>query len=152
MSAFQGPVYVALRPSTLLRRTLIITHLAVGVMVAVAYPFSLPQCALIGAIGINGVFSTWRNARRRYDDVTAVLLTSSDDWQVGLRNGAVLNASLVTDPFITRYLTVLSLKLESGSVKRVLMLNDNVDADAYRRLRVRLRLGSPKNARTPGQP
>ena len=152
MSAFQGPVYVALGASTLLRRALIVTHVAVGVMIAVAYPFSLTQCALIGAILINGVISTWRTARRRYDDVTAVLLTSSDDWQVGLRGGAVLNASLISDPFVTRYLTVLPLKLESGSVKRVLMLNDNVDVDAYRRLRVRLRLGSPKNARTPGQP
>ena len=150
MSAFQGPVYVALRASTSLTYVLIITHIALGVVMAVAYPFSLPQCALIGVIAINGGASIWKNTRKHFDDVTAVLLTSSDGWQVNLRGGAVFNAHLVSDPFMTRYLTVLPLKLESGIVKRVLMLNDNVDVDAYRRLRVRLRL--TKDARTPGDP
>lgn len=150
MSAFQGPVYVALRASTSLTLALITTHIAIGVAVAVAYPFSLPQCALIGAITINGGVSIWKNACKRFDDVIAVLLTSSDGWQVNLRGGAVFNAHLASDPFMTRYFTVLPFKLESGIVKRVLMLNDNMDVDAHRRLRVHLRLS--KDARTPGNP
>ena len=140
MSGFQGPVYVALRPSAVLLRVLIGTHVFVALCVALAYPFSYPQCALIGAILLNGAVSTWRYVHQRHDDVTAVLLTTRGGWSVRLRSGTVLNASMPGDPFLTRSLTVLQLKLESGSVKRVLLLNDNVDADPYRRLRVRLRL------------
>ncbi len=150
MPGFQGPIYVALRRSTSLIHVMLATHAVIVTIVALAYPFSLPQCALMVAILINGAVSMWRFTRARQDDVTAVLLTERNGWKLRLRGGAVLNASLSGAPFVTRYLTVLPLKLESGPIKRVLMLNDNVDADAYRRLRVRLRL--TKGPRSPGDP
>ena len=81
----------------------------------------------------------WLLRRRRPNDVTALLLTSHDGWQVSLRDGRQIGASLAATPYVTRKLTVLPLKLDDGIVKRVVLLPDGTDPDAFRRLRVRLR-------------
>ncbi|MEE2982564.1 MAG: protein YgfX [Pseudomonadota bacterium] len=49
------------------------------------------------------------------------------------------SASLAATPYVTRKITVLPLKLDDGTVKRVVLLPDGTDPDAFRRLRVRLR-------------
>ncbi len=139
MSGFEGPVYVALRPSAKLARLLVVAHAAAVAAVAFLFPVTLPQLALIAAIGFNGMISLWSLRRRRPNDVTALLLTSHDGWQVSLRDGRQIGASLSATPYVTRKLTVLPLKLEDGIVKRVVLLPDGTDPDAFRRLRVRLR-------------
>ena len=139
MSGFEGPIYVALRPSAKLAHVLLAAHAAAVAAIAFLYPVTLPQLALIAAIGSNGAVSLWLLRRRRPNDVTALLLTSHDGWQVSLRDGRQISASLAATPYVTRKLTVLPLKLDDGIVKRVVLLPDGTDPDAFRRLRVRLR-------------
>lgn len=114
MSGFEGPIYVALRPSAKLAHVLLAAHAAAVAAIAFLYPVTLPQLALIAAIGSNGAVSLWLLRRRRSNDVTALLLTSHDGWQVSLRDGRQISASLAATPYVTRKLTVLPLKLDDG--------------------------------------
>lgn len=139
MPGFEGPIYVALRPSASLAHVLLAAHAAAVAAIAFLFSVTLPQLALIAAIGFNGAASLWTLRRRRPNDVTALLLTSHDGWQVSLRDVRQIGASLAATPYVTRKITVLPLKLDDGTVKRVVLLPDGIDPDAFRRLRVRLR-------------
>ena len=66
---------------------------------------------------------------------------SGGRWQVGSRDGQELSATLSPDSFVRPWLTILRLRPESGGlVRNVVLLPDMLDAEAFRRLRVRLRL------------
>lgn len=94
MPGFEGPIYVALRPSASLAHVLLAAHAAAVAAIAFLFPVILPQLALIAAIGFNGAASLWTLRRRRPNDVTALLLTIHDGWQVSLRDGRQIGASL----------------------------------------------------------
>lgn len=139
MSGFHEAVYVALRPSTRLLGAMLAAHLLAGGAVAVLYPPSLEQGVLMAAIALNAFCLRARLARPRADDIAAVLLGSNDEWRVSLADGSVVAARLALEPYVTVYLTALTLTLADGRRRHVLLLPDNVEANAYRRLRVRLR-------------
>ena len=139
MSGFHGPVYLALRPSALCARVLVAAHVLALAAVLVCYPTSLARTLLLLAITLNGAISLHQLLRPRADAVVAVLLGTYDAWQVSLADGRVLSARLARPPYVSVYLTALSLRVADGRVRHVLILPDNANADAFRRLRVRLR-------------
>ena len=138
MSGFHGAVYLTVRPSLLLRRTAASAHLLAACAMAALHPATVAQGLLIAAIALHGWYLHLRLSRPRAGDVAAVLLSSTDEWRVTLYDGRVLGARLARPPHISVYLTALSLTLTDGHTRSVLLLADNVDPDACRRLRVRL--------------
>tara|TARA_R110002110_G_scaffold414920_2_gene646574 strand:+ start:169981 stop:170430 length:450 start_codon:yes stop_codon:yes gene_type:complete len=70
--------------------------------------------------------------------VTELILGSEDDWQVKMNNGEVHQAVLGSSLFVHPRLTIILLSYE-GHKKYFIFTQDNIEADLFRRLRVRLR-------------
>lgn len=70
--------------------------------------------------------------------VTELILGSEDDWQVKMANGEVHKATLYDSLFVHPLLTIMLLR--HGRRKEYFIFTpDNIEADLFRRLRVRLR-------------
>ena len=69
---------------------------------------------------------------------TELILAANDDWQLKQENGQVLRAVLDDSLFVHPLLTIILLRF--GDNKEYFIFTpDNLDADLFRRLRVRLR-------------
>ena len=63
-------------------------------------------------------------------------------WQLQLRNGAKLGATLLHDSYLHPSLIVLNFKLNTGKRRSVVLCRDSADATALRHLRIALALES----------
>jgi membrane-bound toxin of toxin-antitoxin system len=70
--------------------------------------------------------------------IETLILDSEDNWQVKIKNGAAHHAELGHSLFVHPYLTIISLSYEDQQ-KYFIFTPENIDADQFRRLRVRLR-------------
>lgn len=138
MTAFQGPIHVLLRPSVRAPRVLGALHAAAACAVVSAWPWSGWLAGLLGAMALSGWHAACAARGGAPDAVQALLLDSGDGWRVTLRSGAVHEARLAGEPFVTSALTVVALRLDTGAIRRVVLHADNCDRAAWRRLRVRL--------------
>ena len=69
---------------------------------------------------------------------TELILSPEDDWQVNTVNGVVYEATIGDSLFVHPLLTIMSLRY--GRHKEYFIFTpENIDADMFRRLRVRLR-------------
>jgi hypothetical protein len=81
------------------------------------------------------------------DSIVNIIWDSNNDWILERRDGKSFVAELMFDSYINPLITILVFKrTEFGyfypdSIRNVILLKDNVDADSFRRLRVRLKLG-----------
>ena len=146
-------VRVALVPSRILAAVLIMAHLvALAVVVVVTLPLwvKLLAGAAIAASCAGSICHTafLRTAR------AIVELEAGEGGRVSYRggNGIWCEARLLGSSFVTPWLTVLNLRPEGARLARhVIIMPDNVDADAFRRLRVLLRWSRPAS-RAPSEP
>jgi len=83
-----------------------------------------------------------------HSDAAIVSLEVTDGGRVAFmtRNGEWRAAELLGTSYVSTYLTILNLKPQDGRVRHVVLLPDNVDAQAFRRLRIWLRwaAGAPQ--------
>lgn len=139
MPGFEGPIVLHLRPSASLRWTAVALHALAFVLIGAGYPAVLLKYLLLTAI----LFDAWRcDSRFRRPparEVATLLLGANDSWQLIGRDGLPRRADLVRAPLVSPFVTALTFRCEDRSRRHVLLLGDNVDADAFRRLRVRLR-------------
>lgn len=136
---FQGPVYVTLRASACAPRIVVAVHVVAAVVLLVHWPAGGALFAVLVAVALSGLHAAHSARGDAPHAPAALLLGTGDTWRVRLRSGAVLEARLVGEPFVTASLTVLALALDGGRARRVVLHADNCTADAFRRLRVRLR-------------
>lgn len=68
----------------------------------------------------------------------SIILNSEDNWQVKMQDGSVYSAELGEHLFVNPWLTIISLKFRQKQ-QHFIFTPDIVDADTFRRLRVRLR-------------
>lgn len=108
---------------------------------AIALLMPLPlwgRCALLGVL----LWSAWRvwsahlcpGGRR----ISEVLLRRDDVFEVTTAAG-IAEAQLLGADLVAPWLTVLRLRRGDGACVSLVLLPDNVEAQAFRRLRVRLR-------------
>jgi hypothetical protein len=67
-----------------------------------------------------------------------LILGSEDDWQIKMDNGLIHQAILGDSLFVHPLLTIILLKYDRHK-KYFIFTPENIDADQFRRLRVRLR-------------
>ena len=140
MNGFQGPVHLDLRPSVWLLRGLVAVHVVVLATLWLAYPPSALRNLLLGAIVLHGVGLVVRQLRVSPQRAVARLeLSARLTWRVVFRDGRRVEARLRRAALVSPLVTTLSLQCADGERCEVLLLPDSVDADAFRRLRVRLR-------------
>lgn len=140
MNGFHGPVYLDLRPSVWLPRGIVAVHWVVLATVWLAYPPSGPRNLLLGAVTLHGLWLVTRLLRLAPRRVVARLeLSARHTWRVVFRDGRSVEARLRHAALVSPLVTTLSLQCADGARCDVLLLPDTADADALRRLRVRLR-------------
>ncbi len=153
-TAYATPLRLELKPSRTLFWLLTFSHLgAAGLLSTMSLPFWVK--AFLGmSVLVSYLWLVGRHALLRHPGAAVSLLwPRGDHWQVQSRNGAQVSALLSPESFVHPWLTVLLLKPESGGrARNVVLLPDMLDAEAFRRLRVRLRLEykGGKNGRSGG--
>ncbi len=70
--------------------------------------------------------------------IRELILSSEDNWQLKLESGEVHDAILDTSLFVHPWLTIISL-VYGNNREYFIFTPENLDADQFRRLRVRLR-------------
>lgn len=135
---FAGPLRLEPQVSRLLTRFLFLLH-ALALAAAWTAPLSwLVKAVLTAAVLIGG----WRELRRQRGVRDGMLLRviwgADGTWNVCV-NGQWQSASLEPDVHEHPLLVILPLRTEEGRVRRIVIAPDAIDADSYRRLRVRIR-------------
>lgn len=139
-------VRARLKPSRLLSTIFTLAHCAAG---ATVFPLDVSvelKTALLAVILVSLAHSIHRDALLRsrhsivelelYDKERAAIKLAGSDWQ---------DARILSTSCVTPSLTVLNLRIERGRVARhVLLVRDNMNAEDFRRIRVRLRWARPK--------
>lgn len=138
MNGFHGPVHLLIRPSTWLPRALMLAHGVTLIMLWFAYPHALSRSVLLAAVAAHGCWQLHGCMRPRPDQITHLELGRRQAWRVTFFDGRIFEARLLRAVVVSPLLTALTLRLADGARREVLLLPDMVEADAFRRLRVRL--------------
>ncbi len=141
-TAYATPLRLELKPSRTLFWLLTFSHLgAAGLLPTMGLPV-WATAGLVASVLVSYLWLVARHALMRHPGATVSLLwPSGTQWHVRSRNGAEVSAQLSPESFVRPWLTVLLLRPETGGRPRnVVLLADMLDAEAFRRLRVRLRL------------
>ena len=136
MNGFLGPVVLDLRPSPWLRRALLTVHALAAAALLFGYPASWPRNLLLAAMATH---LPWSLGAARRLDIARLELDVQGAWRVVCRDGRVLDARLVSAPWLSPLFTTLEFACADGVARQLVLLPDMVDSDAFRRLRVRVR-------------
>ena len=102
-----------------------------------------------------GVVLSWLRTRRREvlrrepEAIQALVWVDGNRWRLTLRSGDETGAALRPFVFMQPWLVILHFRRDDGRAARLVLLPDMLDADSFRRLRVRL-LIDMKHLAVPG--
>ena len=136
MNGFQGPVILDLTPSAWLSRARLALHALVFCTLLMAYPVSWPRNFLLLALAGHAL---WSQRAARVMEIARLELSARQHWRVVFCDGRALEARLVRAPWVSPLLTSLTLACADGVERQCVVVPDMVEAQAFRRLRVRLR-------------
>lgn len=118
----------------------------------------LPFCGLsplpVAALAL-GVALSWLCTRRRDvlrrdpDSIVSLVWEEGNRWRLTLHGGDETGAVLRPFVFLQPWLVILHFRCDDGRAARLVLLPDMLDADSFRRLRVRL-LIDMKHLAVPG--
>jgi hypothetical protein len=139
-TAFATPLNLELRPSRRLAGFLLAAH---GGALALLPFTSLPLWAMI-TVGLAVLASLTRLLPRfatlgHPDAVTRLVWPAGDEWQLSSRGGQQDSGVLLPGAYVHPSLVILPFRTGRGR-RSVPILPDMLDADSFRRLRVRLGL------------
>lgn len=137
----QVSVVVHLEPSRQLACMLIIAHCAVIPLVwflSVALSF---KCAAMLMVVISLYYYLEQDALLNFPrSVVLLTLTDGKNCMFKMRNGSEEESVVLGISYVSAYLTVLILHpMHHWSLRSVIIVPDNVDAEEFRRLRILLR-------------
>ena len=125
------------QPSRLLLRIQFLVH-GLALMV-LAYPLGVPiwvRGLLFGGLVASLLFTLRSDA---LTGVRELLLDGGNQWFWRRADGVLEALRLRNDSWLGTHLSVLRFDREAGRTMNVIILPDSLDADSFRRLRVRLR-------------
>ena len=142
---------VTLKPSRSLAAVLTLAHSAAA---ATVIPLETPLWAkslLALAILASLARALFRHALLRSPgSLRAIELRENDETAVQTRDGAWHEARILGTTYVSPLMSVINLRLEGRMLARhMLIVQDNADAEYFRRLRVRLRWGHRTGDRRP---
>ncbi len=71
--------------------------------------------------------------------ITTAILRTDDSWLVSFGGQELVKAELLAGCLVQPWLTVLQFRIPDRRRRSLILLQDNVDKDTFRRLRVRLK-------------
>lgn len=137
---FEAPIGIRPRFSPTLAMVLAFIHGAALLLVLFGPFGSASKMVLAVAVALSANVVLRRHLFFLGDTVTAITLQPDGSFLVGLANGEVEKGELLPGAFVHPQLTVLVFRLARKRRRALLLTQDNVDPEAFRRLRVRLRV------------
>ena len=135
---FKGNIEVAVRRSwTFLRLAAVLHAAALVLLLAESGVLGWWLAGLVPAVLASG---WWVHVP--HQPVRGLRLTGDGRWFLRLQEGVEVEAQLAQPVLVHPGLTILRFRCGDGRARSVLLLGDSVDENAWRRLRVRLRLDS----------
>lgn len=137
-AGFAAPLDIGIRPSRLLGVLLIAAHGgAIGSVAVTALPLWLRAAFVIATLASlhRGLFryALLRDSRA----IVGVRCDAGNRWLAQLRSGESIAMTLLPTSCVHPLAVVLNLRSDTG-IHSAILLRDNTDPDAFRRLRVRL--------------
>ena len=149
--AYATPLTLYPEPSRRLRAMLLLVHAG-----AALWPFLvLPPLTAVALLCM--VFASLHHAWSRHlgsHRITQAVWGADGEWALETADGANRSMRLAPLGYVSAYAVVLRLH-NDRSTHTLVLLADSLDAESFRRLRVRLRLGSTEDAPaqdTPAKP
>ena len=71
--------------------------------------------------------------------IQTAILRTDETWLITIKGGEPVRAELFPGCLVQPWLTVLQFRMPDRSRKALILLQDNIDVDTFRRLRVRLK-------------
>ena len=139
MNAYQGTVCLTLARSRRLPRVLLALHGAGMALVASYWPLTFASAAWLALVGAHGAWQ-WRGLRGAARWVRRIDIDARGAWRLAYGDGRQLDVRLTRAPLVLPWLVALEFRAPDGRRHDLLLLPDMLDADAFRRLRVRLTL------------
>lgn len=135
------PLELLIRPSRLMATLLCLMHMAA---IAVCAPLPIPL-AYRAAIMLGIVCAFFWNGHVYLQRTPKRLLWSPEEgWTLTDRAGKVQEVRLLPEAYISQWLVIAHFKDERGKRCTVMLAQDSVRAEGFRRLKVLLRYGTPK--------
>lgn len=136
------PIRLVLRRSVLLA-AFIMAASASAIVVVLCMPvqsgLKIGTClAIVAAAGFHFAQHAWLLLPWSCREIA---LDSKGRLQLMRQDGKSVDAAVLPDCFVSAYLTILNVRLDSGKRSSVILPTDRVDADGLRQLRVWLRWG-----------
>ncbi len=140
-SRYATPLFIPIRPSRSLAGFYLLVHL-LTIFVLLSLPLdSRLLLVLIVVVAIGGYRLILRQALLLFRDSVVRVEWREQGWNLCLRDGRELQAELSDHGLLLPWLVILPLKpVQARGIFRVMFFDGRVDADLFRRLRVRLRL------------
>ncbi len=143
MSALAQPIFLQPTPSRILAIGLAVVHLG-AIMVLLNLPLPGWGKALVAiAVLVDAAHVFRRYVLFQGDAVTGVISFPDGRWMVTTRLRGECLGEPVGERLVQPWLTVLVFRLVDGRRRSLILLPDNIDAENFRRLRVRLRISQP---------
>lgn len=148
---YAKPIKISLKPSRILVAVVVIVHIgAAGILALTILPWFVKIVLLLVIVfslqiffEIYGQVSVIHFARNLFPQLKNAVWENNGKWLLETSEGKKLSAELGHYCFVHPGLTVVNLKLLNKPwYKRnrpLIFLSDNIDAETFRRLRVRLR-------------
>lgn len=142
-NSFASTVDLSLRPSYRAFRAVFALHFVCLTLTVFSVPAGAPMMALATAFGLS-----WLWVRRHPalgltpQAVTRIVWHADGNWTLHRAQGEPHAAALLPGSLVHPWLLVLRFRLESGVAVSRVILGDETDADALRRLRARLSVTS----------
>jgi hypothetical protein len=138
-NAFTLPIRICFGVSRRLGLAFAVVHAgAVGITLSMGVAWWSTVALLIGVV-LSAVWCYRWHFVHRGDAITEVLSLPDGRWLITTARPTLSPAVLLPNSLVLPWLTVLVFRLEDGRRRAVLLLPDNVEENAFRRLRVRLR-------------
>ena len=136
---------IAIGPSRLLAAVLGIAHIAALVVTVVVALATWVKLLIAMALVTSGTWSILRSALRRGPSaIVEVEVEAGGRISCRTRDGSWREGQVLSSSFVSPWLTVLNLRV-AGAIRarHLVILPDNVEKDAFRRIRVQLRWSQP---------
>lgn len=136
------PLELLIRPSRIIATLLVTLHL---LALAASAPLPLPflwravlVLSILAAIVNNGLLYLKRTPRRLH-------WSPEEGWTLTTRDGKDHEVELLPEAYLSNWLVVVHFRDERGKRRAVMLAQDSVRAEGFRRLKVLLRYGLPKH-------
>jgi toxin CptA len=138
----------------LLKRSRYLTTVSMGVHIGAAatlIPLQIPLAAKLVmalALGLSLAHSLRRFAwLRSHRAIVGLELTDREHGSIQFAQGAWCEGRVLPTTYVTPVLTVVNVRVSGlRTLRHVIIVPDNIDADDFRKLRVMLRWAHPKDA------